>query len=536
MALYLNAKELNAHLNENAVSILDKSTRSFQVKQLLDPLRQREEAFLKKFFGGISREALKKRLLLLREKVPMLERFNGAGMKRMINLFESQCGKKDAQEQESFTTALLDTWNSNSKNSTKSIEEFILSLVETTYKNNPTITIGEKSHGGRVYGLPSLREANLQLEDIFLTDLAPVTQARIRQWMKDNGYIITGNISQTMMQRSDNNLIVRKTFDWYSYSQGLKPSEVTISNKQLEQLNLDFKIDFIEVMDPLGQIPKLPLILDYMFQKNPRLLFIGKSSNQIIGLCGEIQALSYLSLLLGNAFNLNATSPSEITWAAQSLYNSKQAHEDIIMGRFGIQVKNSTKDIIDTLDFVDSTFETFLSNLVRQNLINESVRNDILTIYEAMQFNIPYKATYFNNKTITALAQDNDKFMPIRSKIIGLYASVEAILNRMVGQLMYIGTGNAFKNNPSNIMFFLSGQIIFASEVVEEIWNKLDSLEKSFSVNTTFNSSMTIVDAINENGKRIFNYPNITSSYERDILNNIRITSSYDFSSLLLKN
>lgn len=546
MALALTTFDLNRLIKDYTAQIFNKSTKGRQIDNLINQLKDREEKMLSQKFGvNMTRSQLKKNLRSVKENAQKLSLLTGTGMRQIITLFNAQIGEKDAKEQLAFQTMLNEEWEKWGNNLTEEqrnngieneIEKFILSLVAKTYENFETVKIGGKKHSGKVYSLPNLRKEDVTLDKLFLNDLAEVTQKRIRIYMKEHNYKVNRTTSKSYVDKiKDNTLSVAPPFDWYSYTHGLTATEAkSLPIEEIISINKQFKEDFLNVFGSIN-VP-LKEILDYVIPDDSLTIFTGKSDTQITGLCGEIQALCYLALLIGkDNFNIGKASKGDIEWSAKTLYGGKQAHADIMLGHYGIQVKNSTKNLIDKIDFVDSRFETFLLNLYNQNVISYELSQDILNIYEAYYFNVPYKMTYTkDSSSAIPTSEVAEKFKPYYEKINRLHAMIEGILNQLVGQLMYIGVGRATKdNNASNIIFFIGGEILFSSEILENVLEKIGEVENSFQLDVSNNSSFTIIDAINENGKKIFNYPGITTFYDQMIKDNIWIKSSYDFSSLL---
>ena len=126
---------------------------------------------------------------------------------------------------------------------------------------------------------------------------------------------------------------------------------------------------------------------------------------------------------------------------------------------------------------------------------------------------------------------DNPKFSALREKIELLHAALEQTLNRLVGILMYIGVGNAYKNQPSNILFFVRGEIFAASEILENVLSQLaifsNNMPFSFNVSTFAGNNTTIIDKIKEDPAK--NLDSIGSNQLLYNIPNVQIRSSFNF-------
>lgn len=545
MAIAIRMNELEKLLPQATNIAFNKATMGFQNKQIVDQLNKRESMLLNQKFGVSSIEELREALNRIKEETPALSQLNGTVMRRMVLEFDRLLGKKIGEEEALFQQLLFDEFDkiTNSNETTdlanETMEKFILDIVQQTM--GETVYIGNEAHSGAVTSLTSLRGIkginSDSISKMFLSKLAPVTQARIRLLIEKRYGTKTGGPRSTVKQEY-NQIRVEVPLNWYEYTKGEKASTLNLSDEEIDKINLQFKDAFLAAFS--GNVPKMPEILDYVFAKNKKVLFVGQSEQQIVGICGEIQALCYLSLLMGKNFSLGSSN-SDVNWVAQELSDTgKQSHADILLGKFGIQVKNSTLELLDGIkyDFVDSTLDTFLENLRAENIISFDLKDYILNTYEAYYFNLPYVMSYDGsrkNKDYAGIASagENATFAPLRQRIESLHSAIEATLERLTSILMYIGVGNAQKNRPSNVMFFVRGEIFLASEIINEVLNKIDN-EINFSVQTSYgDSSFNIINLINDNGKHIFNYPGIVAYADDIVSKNIKIKSSYNFGSLL---
>ena len=495
-------------------------------------LQEREQKLLDKFFNGMTHKEFKAAIKKIKNNANRLGLT--AQALRLINTkYKANTGDQAAKEQEKFTNEILNLWQTYepSDSATKDAEHLILDILKTTYGQSIKIGTGKGSmHSGIVRSLKSLRGINTEEEiaNIYLNDLAKVTQARIRRWLK----VSSSSVGKVEKSKSPPRLTVEPAIDWFKYTKGKKASEVDLNDKAIQKKIVLFKQDLINyIRTQAPEIKHVADIVDYVISKDPTAIFIGENEKAITGLCGEIEALCYLGQLLGDKFSLN---PKVLDWAAKNKDNGKQYHADILLNDFGIQVKNSTKDIMDEdISFVNSSLKTFLLKV----LDSAADVENIMSIYQAYYFNQPYIATY-NKATGTASFQigNNQAFSDTRQKIESLKAAADSILNKLEATLLYIGVGDASDNQFGNVMFFVGGELFFASEILTDILDKIGAIS-NFNVDISYNSNYNITTFLNDNGPQAFRSPNNTQLAlqfaDSMISDNIKLTSSYNFGSLL---
>ena len=187
----------------------------------------------------------------------------------------------------------------------------------------------------------------------------------------------------------------------------------------------------------------------------------------------------------------------------------------------------------EDISFVNSSLKTFLLKVLDSAVDVEN----IMSIYQAYYFNQPYIATY-NKATDTASFQigNNQAFSDTRQKIESLKAAADSILNKLEATLLYIGVGDASDNQFGNVMFFVGGELFFASEILTDILDKIGAMS-NFNVDISYNSNYNITTFLNDNGPQAFRSPNNTQLAlqfaDSMISDNIKLTSSYNFGSLL---
>ncbi len=560
MALYISKQELDDFLNEASQSNLnnlDQSTSKYQLNELIETVKDQEELMLKNAFGidGLTREKLKESLKDLEKKYPTLQKINDNSMRMIVLQYQVKSKVDTAKDQIAFQNALKlawDQWEPNN-NTKKTIDNLLMKIVNEVFEENPN---NENIGKAKITNLSALTRRGITLKEdierVSLNDLAEVTQSRIILWLEQyKKEKISPNKAKSGTKKDYNKslLEVNTDLDWYSITKGRAgKGALKLSEKTIRKQKNDFKEAFKQFIG--GDIPNIDMILDYVLSKSRTdkngneventSIYVGGNANQIVGLSGEIQALCYLSCLLGDKFKL---SPDVLDWTAMNLSGGKELHADITLQQFGIQVKNSIKTIIDEVDFIDSSFDAFLTRLETQNIIDAKMHEDIISVYEAYYFNVPYLFTIGGTKkekncllsVKEGYGEQNKSFWKTREQILRLHILADGIIKNLIGELLYIGTGDAMKNETGNVLFFIKGKVIFASEILEEISNAIDIKKSNFNANITYNSSFTIVNFLQEQGLEAFNHPSMSGFFDDDVRKKILLKSSYNFSDLYWK-
>ena len=85
-------------------------------------------------------------------------------------------------------------------------------------------------------------------------------------------------------------------------------------------------------------------------------------------------------------------------------------------------------------------------------------------------------------------------------------------------------------------MFFVGGELFFASEILTDILDKIGAMS-NFNMDISYNSNYNITTFLNDNGPQAFRSPNnaqlALQFADSMISDNIKLTSSYNFGSLL---
>lgn len=335
--------------------------------------------------------------------------------------------------------------------------------------------------------------------------------------------------------------------DWYHLTeQGLKESEVkaAIAAGQLDEATL--KTNFVNSLltyisqkqSGLSQT-KLTTILEYVINKDPMAPYVGLNEKGITGLLGEIQALCYLALLCGDHFQLNNQA---INWAAtQTTTTGQQFHADITLNEaYGVQVKNTTKDIVDQVNFNSASLDYILNSMCAEGYITALEKDIIIDIYTTYYFNQPYV-----NVDGTLVSGTNLDYAPTDDKVLSYVIIADKILTYLFDYFMYIGVGNAARNERGNLLYFLGGNsVVLASEICSAMLAQIDQLADFLIEKPDRGSSKieNIISFTNNNnllktkGDETFisnAASKVSALLHQTVSQQIVLTSSFDFTNLL---
>lgn len=259
-------------------------------------------------------------------------------------------------------------------------------------------------------------------------------------------------------------------------------------------------------------------IIDHILGENKFAFFVGKNVKDITGILGEIQSLYYLSKLFGG---VNAVKmPSNLLWrgGTYSGDNSSKPHQDVLFEAFGIQVKNSTKDLIGSINFANASIETMLN----KTEMSEEAKNVFYNYYGTKEFNIPYHRE--GKKYFSGLReQDNGaiQYKEARGALLNCEKDIEELLGLFAASFMYMDVAEDFSLVDANILYLVGGTAFYAaSSILQQILNELEAEARSFKITSSTTLGYNIIDALNS-GKR--------KEYSSAMQANIRLTSSYKF-------
>ena len=313
---------------------------------------------------------------------------------------------------------------------------------------------------------------------------------------------------------------IRNEFTWLGITENLTQTEAKLlSMEEVDEINRQIK-DLIlsKVSDQylVGQI------ISYVLTQDPYAFFVGKNINDITGILGEIQGIYYLAKFLGDDFS------TALEWRG-GLHigqDGKKPHQDILLGKFGIQVKNTSKEDIfgSDIEFANAGIETILNKI---NISSEA-KDLFYNYYATLSFNVEYHrdrekvagAQYIAGIRMTDKGADH--FVQLHSQLEGYDNDINQLLSLFAAALMYIDVYDESVNFDANVLYLLGGAAFqTASNILSTILRELEAQERSFNIRASLKKDKNIIAALND-GARGKNYSNF-------VLNDIVLTSSFRF-------
>lgn len=366
-------------------------------------------------------------------------------------------------------------------------------------------------------------------------------------WLKEKGaeeYIITKFTNENVIQTE-----IVDVFDWSGRTGGLTQKEAiekfTLKNgnisKKLENINQKLKEGILQYVTQDKKL--ISSIIDHILSKNPFVFFVGKNSNDITGLLGEIQGIYYICKLLNkDATEIN----NSILWKGGTYTGEtgSKPHQDILLDNlFGIQVKNTSREEAKDellsheykVNFASAQIDTIIQKMKEIGLDDEGA--ELLKEYYAMlSFNVPYHFKGFKNKKIAVPGNKYYKnaviwneatrvYKGARGKLESREKNIQILLKSFAAALMYIDLSDNIKIPDRNVLFFIgAASAISAVEILEQIKEDIQNQNSYFQIErSSFENNYNIISAINNKQKN-----NTTNFGYNSILNTV-LSSSYKF-------
>lgn len=306
------------------------------------------------------------------------------------------------------------------------------------------------------------------------------------------------------------------SFNWFETTKQLTQTEAkNLPQEEIDRINLRIKEAIISQTNDRGLISN---IVDHVLGQNTYAFFVGKNTKDITGVLGEIQGLYYLSKLFGGA---NATTmPPNISWRGGTYKgeNSTKPHQDLLFENFGIQVKNSTKEMIGSINFANASIET----MIAKTGMSEEAGNVFYNFYGTKEFNVPYHREG-NGEYLPGLRMSDNgaaAFDVARQSLLQCEKDIEALLNLFAASFMYMDIAEDFSLQDANTLYLIGGTAFYsAASILAEMLTKLEAEVNSLHVTSSITLGRNIIDALNSG----------MNSYSTTVIKNIKLTSSYQF-------
>ncbi len=319
---------------------------------------------------------------------------------------------------------------------------------------------------------------------------------------------------------SSTNTSIKNEFTWLGITESLTQTEAKLlSIEEVNEINRQIK-DLI--LNKVSDQYLIGQIITYILTQDPYAFFVGKNINDITGILGEIQGIYYLAKFLGDDFS------TALAWRG-GLHigqDGKKPHQDILLGKFGIQVKNTSKEELfgSDINFANAGIETILNKLD----ISSEAKDLFYNYYATLSFNVEYHrdrrknagAQYVSGIRMTDKGADH--FVQLHSQLEGYNNDINQLLSLFAATLMYIDVYDDSENFDANVLYLLGGAAFqTASNILSTVLRELELQERSFNIKANFKKDKNIIAALND-GARGKNYSDF-------VLNDIVLTSSFRF-------
>ncbi len=250
-----------------------------------------------------------------------------------------------------------------------------------------------------------------------------------------------------------------------------------------------------------------------MVEKDPTIFFLGKSTNDVIGLLGEITTVLAIQKLTGKKVS--------VEWVAHNKNDGKKVSIDVVLkSQLGINVKNTSQNFgtdkgFLRIDFVDRNPEDILNTLLGKNNLNTALSDAFQTSF----FNTSYQIVPTRPHVIKG---SNSSFDELESGLLNFREHLTTYLYQFAPEMLFMATDDLEKQllvldeqlnrniqGSGNILYMVSGLPFFPSEMLKDLKNDLDKLtqdllnktnfrDKSFFFDIGSSNSTTIIDVLNK--------------------------------------
>lgn len=322
---------------------------------------------------------------------------------------------------------------------------------------------------------------------------------------------------------SNNDTMVGE-FTWFDMTSQMTQTEARdrLTSAEVDEINRKIKNFILSKVN--NDKTLISSIIDYVLseQGNKYVFFVGKNEKDITGILGEIQGLYYISKFLGGL-----TPALQWRGGTYTGEGSKKPHQDILLDKFGIQVKNTTKEALfglGQIEFASANIEGMLS----KTGISSYAANVFLNYYGTLGFNIAYHRDRRKKRGAQYLPglRESDKGANIykeqRGKLESYQKDIDTLLSLFSASFMYLDVAESAASLDANSLFLLGG-VAFqtASQILSDVLAQLEKDEKRFKVNASLKTDKNIITALNASSKG--------AGYSDLVVNDIKLTSSFRF-------
>ena len=374
--------------------------------------------------------------------------------------------------------------------------------------------------GARYRNTQAIRISNSKkLTDIINPFLLPPNQKkRILEIMEERHFIqanlnnITPDIQ--IIQGEEPQVVC-----WFDLTEQKTGAEVTTKEKVKASQILK---NLILEKCPNADQHLLQLVIDHVLKRTDySAFFVGKNDKQIIGILGEIQALYYICYLA------NTTPGEGVQWVGGLSKGGKMPHQDIVFDKLGIQVKNTTKDLQNNIDFNVNFWNLKLDSFLSRLGLDPSTIELFKNYYATYLFNVPYikdgEVYYQSNKS------QNKDFNSDRNDLASIRSQIDILLSVFASSLMYMDISQGISTVDANVLYILGGTAaITASKILEKVYNDLNNNTTPIRINASLNQEgINIVAALNE--KKVRGKEIQTKFGSSNLVSNLKLQATYKF-------
>lgn len=406
------------------------------------------------------------------------------------------------------------------------------------------------------------------VKDVQPTLFTPAQKALFNKYFDQNVKSLTpaGIQYKTAISSNDDSMV----FNWNVAISGkngepLKGSDIDelrkidprSTNKFVGDINSQIIEEIVGSLKPLT--PRYEQLLrkcitHVLNQSHGKAFFVGKNPNEIEGMLGEIQSLFYMCAFL------NRDPGDGAIWRGGVVDTETGAkpHQDILLDKYGIQVKNTTKDLLSETGGFNVSFRSkkLTSLLDELDLEPTTVRPIFENYFGTLAFNVPYRVDRrrkIGRQYYSAPASKYEPFEEALARLKKLQDQVDRLLSLFTSTIMYMDVSDSMGRQQSdrNVLYILGGTVaVTASDVLQQVIDQLSDMDKQLAGETNLHttapdaensSSYNIVHVLNEmaqsregdyKGKGIDvrgmkRLPD--NSYSKQVLDQVVVSSSYVF-------
>ena len=339
---------------------------------------------------------------------------------------------------------------------------------------------------------------------IIVEKLTPAMRDRLQELLGDlnnsNRFPNIESLNLAGFTTNKNSIDIRIQSEWFSFTKGMSKEQIraeidkdkTGKYKAIrDKANKDI-INLLASKVSSDAQTYLRKFLEVEIKKDPYLFFIGKAATELTGLLGEIAAVIAIKKLTGK------TPP--IQWVANVMSNGKKVSIDIVLkNMLGIQVKNTSQNFNQTEGFHNVEFVKRSPEDVLNKLLGDSVGEDLGIAYETSYFNKSYQIVH---KRPHVIKGSNSNFDHVETGLLDFQDKLKTYLYQFAPELTFMANDELDKQllildeqltntiaGAGNILYVVGGVPFFPSEMLKDLIQDLEMLEKDLTAGTNFRNS-----------------------------------------------